>query len=160
MSLTAALGLEGYGVPITWRGQIYTLMPASLKCEQGFTAWMTAQARQELVAMRPHMELEDYAAAVAHFAVIAPGKFAFNGEEARKRRGTPEGTVKFVHCMLLEKHPKISEKAVADMLIEEREQIELAMQDFFRQVSAASGQTEEETPTTEMEILTPNSKAS
>lgn len=151
MSLTAALGSDGNGATFTWRGRQYTLMPIDIAKEQAFEDWMKARGRREVCALKDMLDPEDFRAAVAEFAAAAATKFAFWGEECGKARKTPAGTIKMLQLMLSTKHPKVGEQTVMEMLAEEGEQINLAVQDFFRKGSA--DKKPDPTPTTELDML-------
>lgn len=160
MSMTAMLGSEGPGVPITWRGRVYTAMPLNLKMEGAFEEWMKARGRQEIVALKPLLDADDFRAALAEFAALAPGKYTFWGKEGIKYRTTPAGTVKMFQLMLSAKHPSITEKTVMEMFMEEGEQIEAAITSFFPQASKETDETSTTTEATEgMEVLTPEQVA-
>lgn len=160
MSETNALGSESDGIPITWKGRIYKMMPIDLKGEGAFVEWMKARGRAEIYAMKDSVEPDDYAAALAVFAANAPNKFAFWGKEGIKARRTVDGVVKVIHISIQASLSKFSEANARKLFEEEGDQVLEALKSFFPPEKNPEPEDEEEaemseeTPTPlDLEIL-------
>lgn len=161
MSEVNALGSESDGIPITWKGRIYKMMPIDLKGEGAFVEWMKARGRAELYAMKDSVEPEDFAAALAVFAANAPNKFAFWGKEGIKARRTVDGVVKVIHISIQTTLPKFSEANARKLFEEEGDQVLEALKSFFpagknpdEEEDREEAEMTEETPTPlDLEII-------